>query len=89
MLSDALDEKVRAGKGWYGTNMRPAFVDMIQLKTMDSRLIPQDGDKNRLIFIGDVHGCYDERESSRFHQRTLSDQASKEPRLNSPMMSGS
>ena len=63
-LRRALDERMRTGQGWFGTNMRPVFTDMIQLKTLDASLIPQGGKtgkRNRLIFVGDVHGCKKER----------------------------
>ncbi|KAL8716973.1 MAG: hypothetical protein Q9225_005745 [Loekoesia sp. 1 TL-2023] len=60
LLNDALDEKLRTGSTWYGLNLRPAFKDMIQLQTLDSSQLPQVDGKRRLIFVGDVHGCYDE-----------------------------
>lgn len=47
----------------FGTNMRPTFNDMIQLKTIDQTLVPRKKDKARLIVVGDVHGCHDERMS--------------------------
>lgn len=62
-LDKSLKEKMKTGQGLFGTNMRPTFRDMIQLKTIDQTLIPQKGDKARLIFVGDVHGCHDERTS--------------------------
>ena len=62
-LRGALDERMRTGEGWFGTNMRLAFADMIQVQTLDTCLVPR-GDKgrrrNRLIVVGDVHGCRDE-----------------------------
>lgn len=61
LLNDAFNEKSRTGSAWYGTNLRPAFKDMIQLQTLDSSQLPQGENKTRLIFVGDVHGCYDER----------------------------
>ncbi|KAL8654666.1 MAG: hypothetical protein Q9210_001356 [Variospora velana] len=60
LLNDALDEKVRKGTAWYGLNLRPAFMDMIQLERLDVGELPQEDGKRRLIFIGDVHGCYAE-----------------------------
>ncbi|MCJ1268731.1 hypothetical protein MMC22_008619 [Lobaria immixta] len=47
-------------QGSFGTNMRPTFRDMIQLKTIDQALIPKKGDNARLIIVGDVHGCREE-----------------------------
>ncbi|KAI4189279.1 MAG: hypothetical protein LQ346_005141 [Caloplaca aetnensis] len=60
LLNDALDDKVRKGAAWYGLNLRPAFLDMIQFHTLDVSELPQEGGKRRLIFIGDVHGCNEE-----------------------------
>jgi hypothetical protein len=66
-LARSLNVKLKSGKGWFGTNARPEFIDMIHLKTLDSKLIPNDktherGSGKRLVFVGDVHGCKDERE---------------------------
>ncbi|KAL8678559.1 MAG: hypothetical protein Q9186_005104 [Xanthomendoza sp. 1 TL-2023] len=58
--NNALDKQLGRGSTWYGLNMRPAFQDMIQLQTWDSSSLGQEGGKKRLIFIGDIHGCYDE-----------------------------
>ncbi|KAL8926165.1 MAG: hypothetical protein Q9208_003068 [Pyrenodesmia sp. 3 TL-2023] len=60
LLNDALDNKLRKGAAWYGLNLRPAFMDMIQFETLDVSELPQEYGKRRLIFIGDVHGCYEE-----------------------------
>ncbi|KAL9595006.1 MAG: hypothetical protein Q9219_006705 [cf. Caloplaca sp. 3 TL-2023] len=60
LLNDALDEKLRKGTAWYGLNLRPAFKDMVQLKTLDTSLLPQSDSRKRLLFVGDIHGCYDE-----------------------------
>ncbi|KAL8813015.1 MAG: hypothetical protein Q9200_000602 [Gallowayella weberi] len=59
--NNALDNQLGRGAAWYGLNMRPAFRDMIQLQTWDRSSLGQTGGKKRLIFIGDIHGCYDER----------------------------
>ena len=53
-----MNERIRTGNGWFGTNMRPKFADIIQVKDLDRNLIPRD--KTRLIVVGDVHGCKDE-----------------------------
>lgn len=42
----------------YGSNVRPEFKDLIHIKTMDEKHVPVD--KQRLMFVGDVHGCIDE-----------------------------
>lgn len=60
LLNDALDNKLRKGAAWYGLNLRPAFMDMIQFETLDVSELPREYGKRRLIFIGDVHGCYEE-----------------------------
>jgi hypothetical protein len=68
-----LDESaatVSSGKGQaFGVNMRPAFKDMIHMQTLDTTLLPNGGNGDRrLVFIGDVHGCKDERTSSHYHR---------------------
>ncbi|KAL8726945.1 MAG: hypothetical protein Q9166_006366 [cf. Caloplaca sp. 2 TL-2023] len=60
ILDNALNKQLGRGAAWYGLNMRPAFRDMIQLQTWDNSLLTQGGGKKRLVFVGDVHGCYDE-----------------------------
>ncbi|KAL8852711.1 MAG: hypothetical protein Q9221_002471 [Calogaya cf. arnoldii] len=60
ILDNALNKQLGKGAAYYGLNVRPAFRDMIQVQTWDTSLLsPGDGTK-RLIFIGDVHGCYEE-----------------------------
>ncbi|KAF2465708.1 Metallo-dependent phosphatase [Lindgomyces ingoldianus] len=44
----------------FGSNMRPDFTDMIQVKTMDERHLPKGAEGKRLIVVGDVHGCKEE-----------------------------
>ncbi|KAF1357756.1 ser/Thr protein phosphatase-like protein family [Lizonia empirigonia] len=44
----------------YGSNVRPEFKGMIQVRDMDSQHLPKKG--HRLVFVGDVHGCRDELE---------------------------
>jgi hypothetical protein len=39
----------------YGSNIAPTFKGLIKVKTMDSEHLPAKG--NRLVFVGDVHGC--------------------------------
>ncbi len=64
LLSQSLNERMKTGEGWFGENVRPEFLDMIQVKTLDQNLIPARQDRKRLIIVGDVHGCSDEREFS-------------------------
>jgi hypothetical protein len=54
--------------GWFGMNALPRFDNITQLRDLDTSLLPavkaqKDGQPSsrRLIFIGDVHGCRDER----------------------------
>lgn len=55
--------------GWFGTNVRPEFVDVMPMKTLDPALLPGPeripGHKSsrRLVIVGDVHGCQDECKS--------------------------
>ena len=65
LLDESLRERIKIGGGWFGANMRPQFLDMIHLKTLDQSLIPQGDNRRRLIVIGDVHGCHEERTSMR------------------------
>jgi Calcineurin-like phosphoesterase len=59
--------RMRSG-GLFGSNLRPTFPNMIQMKELDAKLIPSAraprhptaDNVNRLIFVGDVHGCLDE-----------------------------
>ena len=62
LLRGSLDERMKTGVGWFGANMRPKFSDITQLSEMDAALLPTGGRHGRrLIVIGDVHGCHDER----------------------------
>lgn len=68
LLRASLDSRASSGRGWFGANMRPMFADMVQLGTLDSNLVPTREGKDRdrrLIIVGDVHGCKDERKSRR------------------------
>lgn len=55
--------------GWFGTNVRPEFVDVVPMRTLDPAFLPSpemmQGHKSsrRLIIVGDVHGCQDECKS--------------------------
>lgn len=45
----------------FGSNMRPEFSDMTQVKTLDSALLPSEHQlMQRLVVVGDVHGCKEE-----------------------------
>lgn len=61
LLSQSLSGRMKTGEGWFGENTRPEFLDMVHVKTLDQGLIPAGEDRRRLIVIGDVHGCSDDR----------------------------
>ncbi len=59
----------RLSGGLFGSNLRPTFPNMIQVKDLDPKFVPSEatatehataGNVNRLIFVGDIHGCLDE-----------------------------
>ena len=54
-----------AQKGGYGSNIRPEFTDMIQVKEIDQKHVPgtSGAENKRLIVVGDVHGCKEELEA--------------------------
>ncbi|OCK89101.1 Metallo-dependent phosphatase [Cenococcum geophilum 1.58] len=59
----------------FGSNMRPEFSDMTQVKTLDSSLLPSEHQlMQRLVVVGDVHGCKEELqnllEKVSFHSAT-------------------
>lgn len=53
---------------WAVPNRRPEFSDFPSIATLDPDLLPDDYEsffsfhRRRLVFIGDVHGCFDELE---------------------------
>lgn len=62
----ALDESANianSAKGQaFGVNMRPSFADMVHFKQLDAEYLPSASNpERRLVFVGDVHGCKDER----------------------------
>ena len=60
-LRGSSSDRLKNPEGWFGVNMRPEFLDMVQVATLDEELAPGHGEEKRLIVIGDVHGCSDER----------------------------
>jgi hypothetical protein len=71
MLIHSLDPTSKTDSvGWFGTNSMPEFGDLIQIQTLDPGLVPTDlagmdaasNNKRRLVIVGDVHGCKEERE---------------------------
>ena len=65
-LKESLIARSKTGGGHFGMNRRVSFAGLIQLKQLDRRLVPgSDVDgvkKRRLVIVGDIHGCIDERE---------------------------
>lgn len=65
-LRQSIKDRMKDPEGWFGGNLRPEFLDMVHLETLDDGLLPGGGNSapggKRLIVIGDVHGCHDERE---------------------------
>lgn len=60
-LVKALDvETQQKVGGWFGTNARPPFADIVQTRTLDPSLLPDERNGRRLVIVGDVHGCKDE-----------------------------
>ncbi|KAI1615827.1 protein phosphatase [Exophiala viscosa] len=58
-------------EGVFGSNGRPDFPGMIQVQHLDPKLLPRSKsqttagtvNKNRLVFVGDIHGCREELEA--------------------------
>lgn len=71
-LSYSLDPSTeKAAGGWFGKNSMPQFDDLTHIATLDPGLLPVAREKvdkasarssRRLVFVGDVHGCKEERE---------------------------
>ena len=57
-LDWSIKERQKLGEGWFGENMRPEFFDMVQLRALNESQVPHEASDNRLIIVGDVHGCY-------------------------------
>ena len=60
LLGESLKERMKTGDGWFGENMRPEFLDLVHVMTLDQELVPKGADHRRLILVGDVHGCHDD-----------------------------
>ena len=61
-LNNAVNGRINSDLGFFGTNMLPEFLGMTQVKTLNTKFVPGLAGSRRLIFIGDVHGCYEECE---------------------------
>ncbi|KAF2400659.1 Metallo-dependent phosphatase [Trichodelitschia bisporula] len=70
-LKPAWEEEKRLDRGMahalregvqFGANIRPTFAGLTHLKKLDDALVPgrPGSTKQRLVFVGDVHGCKDE-----------------------------
>ena len=68
-LMESLDlHTMEAAGGWFGTNSLPRFTDMVNMRSLDSSTLPgdqalsaDDPNRKRLVVVGDVNGCKDER----------------------------
>ena len=60
LLSESLDERMKSGEGWFGSNVRPTFTDLVQIQTLDRSLVQSKDERKRFIVVGNVHGCKDE-----------------------------
>jgi hypothetical protein len=49
----------------FGSNVRPEFTGMIQVQYLDSHYLPgaTHASRKRLVVVGDVHGCKEERKA--------------------------
>lgn len=65
ILASVSKSGTTASGGLFGINLRPHFPGMIQVQTLDPVLLPrlpheqspEAGNRSRLIFVGDIHGC--------------------------------
>lgn len=68
MIFEPLDSNILGALSeWAVSNRRPEFTDFLTMETLDPTLLPDHEPsrfsfrRRRLIFIGDVHGCFEER----------------------------
>lgn len=68
MIIEPLDLNILGAlSDWAVPNKRPEFTDFLTMETLDPALLPDHKPNRfsfrhrRLIFIGDVHGCFEER----------------------------
>ena len=61
VLALSVQAKLGSNEGMFGQNVRPEFLDMTHMRTIDPDLIPTaQTPEKRIIVVGDVHGCYEE-----------------------------
>ena len=64
-LKDSLKARAASHSGHFGMNRRVSFAGLTQLSHLDRRLVPgsetKGAKKRRLVIVGDIHGCLDER----------------------------
>lgn len=69
-LSRSIDPLFRDSiGGWFGSNVLPKFTDLVYVRSLDPSHLPSpteltefDPNRKRLVIVGDVHGCLEERE---------------------------
>lgn len=66
LLRESLTARRFNRGGWFGANVRVGFEGLRQVVELDRGLVPgsgvPDAKGRRLVIVGDVHGCVDERE---------------------------
>ena len=64
-LEDSLNARIKSHTGHFGMNRRVSFAGLTQLSYLDRSLVPGSevagAKKRRLVIVGDIHGCVDER----------------------------
>ena len=71
-LQESLLSRLSEEKGYFGVNQRVGFTNMNQVAEMERWMVPGSGESKdgqaasdrRLIIVGDIHGCIDERKLS-------------------------
>lgn len=79
VISESLNMEILGTlSDWAMPNRRPEFTDFPAIKTLDPAFLPDYEQsffsirRRRLVFIGDVHGCFDERRFSNLRRASLS-----------------
>ena len=67
-VQESLKARGQGEYGFFGMNKRVEFAGMIQLRVMHTKLVPGSDvpgtNGRRLVIVGDIHGCLDERKST-------------------------
>lgn len=75
VISEPLNMEILGSlSDWAMPNRRPEFTDFPAIRTLDPAFLPNNERnffsfrRRRLVFVGDVHGCFDERGFSDFRR---------------------